>query len=48
MPTQIAPTPVVKGKDAENIYKEMQRKPAQASKKGAQILMTKFGGKVKW
>lgn len=42
MATQIAPTPVVKGKAAAVIYKEMQRKPTQASKQGARILMAKF------
>ena len=39
---QLAPTPVVKGKAAEAIYKEMRRKPSEASKKGAQILAAKF------
>lgn len=47
MATQIAATPVVKGEAAKTIYKEMQRKPTQASKKGAQILMSKFGKLVK-
>lgn len=47
MATQIAPTPVVKGKSAAIIYKEMQRKPTQASKKGAQILISKFNKTVK-
>lgn len=47
MATQLAPTPVVKGKSAEAIYKEMRRKPTEASKKGAQILIAKFSKVVK-
>lgn len=47
MDTQLAPTPVVKGKAAEAIYNEMRRKPTEASKKGAQILVSKFGKMVK-
>lgn len=47
MATQIAPTPVVRGNDAKVIYKEMQRKPTQASKRGAQILVSKFSKTVK-
>jgi len=40
--TQIAPTPAVKGEAAEIIYEEMRRKPTQAARKGAQILLTEF------
>jgi len=47
MATQIAATPVVKGKAASTIYKEMQRKPTKASKKGAKILVSKFSKLVK-
>lgn len=47
MATQIAPTPVIKGDAAKYVYKEMQRKPTQASKKGAQILTSKFSKMVK-
>ena len=47
MATQIAPTPLVKGEAAKKIYKEMQRKPTQASKKGAKILFSKFSKMVK-
>lgn len=47
MATQLAPTPVVKGEAAKIIYKEMQRKPTEASKKGAKILADKFSNKVK-
>lgn len=42
MPTQIASTPVVCGNAAKAIWEEMQRKPTQASKCGAQILASKF------
>lgn len=47
MATQIAPTPVVRGKAAEAILKEMQRKPTQASNLGAQILASKFSGMMR-
>lgn len=47
MATQLAPTPVVKGQAAKTIYSEMRRKPTEASKKGAQILVSKFGKMVK-
>ena len=40
--TQLAPTPVVKGKAAEAIVNEMRRKPSEAAKKGAHILASKF------
>lgn len=42
MATQIAPTPVVIGKAAAQVYKEMQRKPSEAAKQGARILMSKY------
>lgn len=47
MATQIATTPVVKGKAAKIIYNEMRRKPTLASKQGAQILSAKFSKMVK-
>ena len=47
MATQIAATPVVRGEAAKAIHKEMQRKPTQASKRGAQILLSKFSKTVK-
>lgn len=47
MATQIAPTPVVRGKAAEEILKEMRRKPTPASKEGAKILASKFCKLVK-
>ena len=43
MATQIAPTPVVRGNAAKIIYKEMQRKPTQEAKRGAQILISRYG-----
>jgi len=47
MATQIASTPIVKGTAAVKIYKEANQKPSEASKKGAQILIEKFAGKLK-
>lgn len=47
MATQLAPTPVVTGKAAEIIYSEMQSKPSETAKQGAQILLKKFSEKVK-
>ena len=47
MATQIAATPVVKGEAAKAIIKEMQRKPTQESRRGAEILMKKFAKIVK-
>ena len=46
MATQIASTPVIKGKEATVIYKEMQNRPQQASKRGAKILSAKYGCKT--
>ena len=42
MPTQIAPTPTVRGSEARKIYEEMQRMPTPASEKGAKMLAKKF------
>lgn len=47
MATQIAPTPIVRGKAAETIRKEMQQKPTPAARRGAEILTMKFKGMVK-
>ena len=47
MATQIAPTPIVKGKAAEAIIKEMQQKSTPAAMRGAEILTMKFKGMVK-
>ena len=47
MATQIASTPTVRGGEAKAIYKETQRKPSQAAKKGAQILISKFNKMIK-
>ena len=47
MATQIAPTPIVKGKAAEIIHFQANQKITEASKKGAVKLMSKFSGKVK-
>lgn len=48
MATQLAPTPTVKGEAAKAIKAEMQRKPTQASKQGAQILISRFSKMVKY
>nr|DAI55731.1 MAG TPA: hypothetical protein [Caudoviricetes sp.] len=47
MPTQIAATPVVRGEAAKAILKEMQRKPSEESRRGAEILARKFENIVK-
>ena len=47
MPSQIAATPVLKGKDAIRAIEAINRKPSDASKKGAEILKKKFEGMVK-
>ena len=43
MPTQTAPTPIVRGDAARVIYEETQRRPTQASERGARILADRFG-----
>ena len=48
MATQIAPTPIIKGKEAVKIYQEANRKFGAASKNGAEALKIKFSGKLKW
>ena len=47
MATQLAPTPKIKGAAAKAVYQEMQRKPTPASKRGAQVLHSKYGKLVK-
>ena len=42
MPTQISSTPLVTGEAAIAIWKEMQQKPTEASKRGTQLLAEKF------
>lgn len=46
MATQIAPTPIIKGAIAVQIYKEANTKRSQASKKGAEKLKRKFSDKI--
>ena len=47
MATQIASTPVVRGKEAVKIYKEANQKRKDASKTGAEVLKKKFNGRLK-
>lgn len=47
MATQLAPTPTVKGDAARVIFDEMRKKPSDEAKRGAEILMSKFGKTVK-
>ena len=47
MATQIAPTPVVKGTVAVEIFKEANQKRSKASKNGAEKLKSKFSKKIK-
>lgn len=47
MATQIAATPIIRGKEAVKIYKEANKKFSAESKKGAEILKVKFSGKLK-
>ncbi len=47
MPTQIAPTPIVKGEDAKVILREMRRKPTPAAKRGAEMLAAKYEKMIK-
>ena len=42
MPTQIAPTPVVRGEDAKVILQEMRCKPSPEAKRGAKLLIEKY------
>ena len=47
MPTQIAPTPTVKGEEAKKIYQEANRKRSKEAEKGADKLKRKFEKKFK-
>ena len=47
MASQIASTPVIRGKEAVKIYKEANQKRKSDSKKGAEALKKKFEGKLK-
>ena len=42
MPTQIIPTPVLKGEEAYKVYLESQRKTTPEAEAGAKILAEKF------
>ena len=42
MATQIAPTPVLKGKEAYAVLEESKKKPTAASKRGVDFLRNKF------
>ena len=45
--TQIAPTPVVKGSEAEKILKEANKKTSAEAKKGSKKLSNLFGKVMK-
>lgn len=47
MATQIAATPIVKGKEALKILEEANRKPSKEAKKGAEKLVKTFEKMVK-
>ncbi len=47
MPTQIAATPVIKGKDAYRILSESQRKTSEKAKAGAKKLDELFKDMIK-
>ena len=42
MSAQIAPTPIIRGPEAEKIYKEVNREPSAESKNGAKKLASIF------
>ena len=42
MPTQIAPTPIIRGPEAEKIYQEANQKRTEAAKMSAEKLRAKF------
>ncbi len=48
MATQIASTPIIKGREAVKIYNEANQKPDTASRHGAELLRKKFNGKLKF
>lgn len=47
MPTQIAPTPIIRGEEARKVLEESKRKPSEKSKNGARILTEMFKDMVK-
>ena len=42
MPAEKAPTPIIKGKDAEIILEEMRKPISDRAKKGAEILKKRY------
>lgn len=42
MPTQIAPTPIIMGKEAITVYREANRETSEKAKRGAQQLALKY------
>lgn len=42
MATQIAPTPMLKGKEAHQVYKEMYTRPSREAESGAKKLSELF------
>lgn len=46
MPTQIAPTPVIKGKIAKQVLKEVQKRPTEKTRKGFENIQKMFEGKI--
>lgn len=42
MPTQIAPTPILYGKEAEEVLKEARTEPSEKSKENARKLIKFF------
>ena len=47
MATQIAPTPIVTGKSAEKILKQIKIKPSKETEKGMEVLLKMFEDKEK-
>lgn len=47
MATQIAPTPVIRGKEAVTVYREANRKTSEKAKRGAAHLASKFDAVMK-
>jgi len=47
MATQIAPTPVVKGQRAKELYENLQKKPSKSTESGLKKLENMFKGVIK-
>lgn len=47
MSAQIAPTPIIRGPEAEKIYKEANREPSEESRNGAKKLASIFDQMMK-